>query len=200
MSKSLCRKSAPQLRTIKLLGHINCDIEVTAFNSQLKSSPRILHELQGNFGISFLLEISDNALANQTRRLDEVKHFIVISLDEREFEAILSRVNFQDPRLRVAVQAIHVSSLDPDEVHGLVQSSHDTIVPTRLSTLENSKLSNTDLPIQKRVFDVIQSGIKKHAGIVPSGALDPNRLMQSAYLFQSFGDDRHVVFAQQSRI
>jgi hypothetical protein len=67
-----------------------------------------------------------------------MEHFIIIPLDEGEFEAVLSGVDLQNPRLSITVEAMHRPSLDSDEVDGLIKGPHNAIVTTQIS-VETSK-------------------------------------------------------------
>jgi hypothetical protein len=48
--------------------------------------------LKTNLRKALLLKICNNALAKQCRRADDMEHLVVVVAQEREFEAVLSRV------------------------------------------------------------------------------------------------------------
>ncbi|KAI7242135.1 Coatomer, alpha subunit [Hortaea werneckii] len=148
-----------ELRTVKLLGHLDGNIQIPAFQRKLEASLRILDELQGDLGVPLLLEIGDNALPYEGGGLDNVKHLVIVALDERQLEAVLGRVDGEELGLGGAVETVDCSALDTHEVDGVFESADDAIVA-----------------VHKSVFDVVQGGIEKDTGVVPGGAFYADRL------------------------
>ena len=57
-----------------------------------------------------------------------------------------------------------------------------------------------NIPVQERIFDVVQSRVQKYAGVIPGSALDTDRFMQAAHLLQRLGDDGDIVLAEEGCI
>ena len=57
-----------------------------------------------------------------------MKHLVVIPLDQCQLESVFGGVNSKDLRLGVAVEAVHIASLDADKVDGLVEGANDSVV------------------------------------------------------------------------
>lgn len=100
VSKRLGAQPRPELGPVQLLRHLDGDLQVPALDRKLKPRCRILHELECNLGIAFLLQVGNDGLADQTRVLDDVEHFLIVPLDQRQLEAVFGGVDLQDPGLR----------------------------------------------------------------------------------------------------
>ena len=57
MCQSFRAQSRPKLRPVELLCHLHCHFEIAALYCQLKSSGRVLDELQRYLGVAFLLQV-----------------------------------------------------------------------------------------------------------------------------------------------
>ena len=126
--EGFCAKACPKVRSIKLLGHLDRHVEIAALDRELVPGLGILYELQGDFGVAFLLQVRDDALAHETRILDDLQHLLIIALDERQLESIFCRVDIQDFGLSGSVKTVYASCPNFHEVDRLIQSSHDAIV------------------------------------------------------------------------
>ena len=143
MRKSFSTQSSPKLRSVKLFCHVYSDIKVAALNGELESCLRVLHKLESNLWVPFLLQVRDDALADETRCLDDLQHLFIVSLDKSEFESILGGVNVQHFRLGGTIQAVYTPGFDSDKVHCLVECSDDAIVSERTLALSSKVF---DLP------------------------------------------------------
>lgn len=124
----LFTKTLPDILLFDNTSLFKSDGQVAAFDGKIKSRHGVLHEVQSNLGVTLLLEITDDALADQVRGSDDLKDFIVVLLDERELESVLCRINSDGPRLCLSVQAVHGRALDSSQVHGLFERLDDTVV------------------------------------------------------------------------
>jgi hypothetical protein len=96
-----------------------------------------------------------------------MKHLFIIALDECQLKSVFRGINLKDTRLGGSVKAVNVTTLNLDQVDSLVKSSNNTVIA-----------------IEQSVLDMVKSGIKQNASIVPSSALDANSLMQGANLLE----------------
>jgi len=203
MGQSLSSKSAPEVRTVQFTGHLDGNLKIAALEGQVKASRRVLNELQGNLRVALLLKIGDNALTNQARSLDNLQHFVVVPLNQGELESVLGGIDLEDLGLGVPIKAVHVSSLDTDQVYCLIKSADDSIVTVeRRLELLLLKLDRVvcSIPIEQRVLDVVQRRVDQNTRIIPGCALDADSLMQGAHLFKSLGDNSYIVLAKQSTV
>lgn len=77
---------------------------------------------------TFLLQISYNALAQQTRSANEIQDFVIVVADERKLKPILCRVNGDGTRPSGAVQTVHNLALDTSQVDWVVKGANDPMV------------------------------------------------------------------------
>lgn len=126
--------------------------------------------MQSNLRVALLRQISDDALADEVRRADDVQYFVVVLAQQGELEAVLGGIDRQGLCLGVTVEAVDVASLDASQVHGLLQSLDDAAVALRQS-----------------VLDVIQGRVHKDAAVVPGTRLDADGLMDQSTLGKSLG-------------
>ncbi len=75
-----------------------------------------------------LLQIGDNALAQQTRSTNEIQNFVIIVTDERKLESIFCGVNSDGTRPSRAVQTVHDLALDSSQVDWVVKGANDPVV------------------------------------------------------------------------
>ena len=81
-----------------------------------------------NLRETLLLQISDNALAQQTRSTNEIQDFVIIVTDERKLESIFCGVNGDGTRPSRAVQTVHNLALDASKVNWVVKGADDPVV------------------------------------------------------------------------
>ena len=86
--------------------------------------------MQSNFWIPFLLQVGDNGLPNELGSSDHVKHFVVLSVDKRELEFELGRIDAQHAGAAFSVQAIDAVSLDSGDIDGKVERTNYSVIPT----------------------------------------------------------------------
>jgi hypothetical protein len=77
---------------------------------------------------TLLLQIGDNALAQQTRSTNEIQDFVIIVADESKLESILCGVNGDCTRPSRAVQTVHNLALDSSQVNWIVKGANDPVV------------------------------------------------------------------------
>ena len=81
-----------------------------------------------NLWETFLLQVCNDALPDEIRRFDYVKHFLVVIAQQSELEPILCGVNVNRPRSCRPIQTVHSSALDASEIDWVVQGANDTSV------------------------------------------------------------------------
>jgi hypothetical protein len=79
-------------------------------------------------GKALLLQISDDALAQQIRRANEIQDFVIIVTDERKLESIFCGVNGDSTRPGGTVQAVHSLALDTSQIHRVVKSANNPVI------------------------------------------------------------------------
>jgi hypothetical protein len=77
---------------------------------------------------ALLLQISDDALAQQIRRANEIQDFVVVVTDEREFESIFGGINGDGTRPGRTIQAVHGLALDASQIHRVVEGANDPVI------------------------------------------------------------------------
>jgi hypothetical protein len=85
---------------------------------------------------ALLLQISDDALAQQIRRANEIQDFIVIITNEREFESIFGGINGDGTRPSRTIQAVHSLALDTSQIHRVVEGTNNPVI-TVLAKVNN---------------------------------------------------------------
>lgn len=86
-------KSVPKLLLPNRLSGLERDIEIPAFDSEVKARVLILDKVERNLRVPFLLEVCNNALSDQVRGPDDVQDLVVVVPHQRELEPVLGRVN-----------------------------------------------------------------------------------------------------------
>ena len=64
----------------------------------------------------------------------EGTHLVILVVDESQLELVLGRVDAEDTRATLAVQAVHVVALDAGDVDGQVQGADDAVVTAQHNT------------------------------------------------------------------
>jgi hypothetical protein len=80
--ESSSSKFVPYLLFIKSLGHLQCDLQVSTFNSQVESGLLILDKVKGDLGISLLLEVTNDTLSDEVGGSDDLENFIIVLSDK----------------------------------------------------------------------------------------------------------------------
>lgn len=75
-----------------------------------------------------MLQVGDNALAQQTRSTNEIQDFVIIVTDERKLESIFCGINSDGTRPSRAVQTVHDLALDSSQVDWVVKGANDPVV------------------------------------------------------------------------
>ena len=89
-----------------------------------------------------------------------MKHLLIVALDKGQLKSVFRRVNLENAGLGSSVKAVHIAALDLDQIDSLVEGSDNAVVT-----------------VQESVLDMVQSRVEQNTSIVPSSALDTNRLM-----------------------
>lgn len=84
--------------------------------------------MQGDLRVALLLQVCDDALADEVGRPDDVEYFIVVLTDERELKAVFGRIDGDGLRLCGAVEAVENLALDTGEVDWLVKGLDNSVV------------------------------------------------------------------------
>ena len=129
--ESSSSKLVPDLLLVKSLGHLQRNLQVSTFNSQVESGLLILDEMKCDLGIPFLLEITNNTLTNKVGGSDNLEYFIVILSNEGELESILCWVDSDRSRLGTSVKTVDDVALDSGEVDGLFKGFDNTVITNR---------------------------------------------------------------------
>jgi hypothetical protein len=77
---------------------------------------------------ALLLQVGDNALAQQTRSTNEIQDFVIIVTDERKLESIFCGINSDGTRPSRAVQTVHDLAFDSSQVDWVVKGTNDPVV------------------------------------------------------------------------
>jgi hypothetical protein len=77
---------------------------------------------------TLLLQISYDALAQQTRSANEIQDFVIVVADERKLKSILCGVNGDSTRTSGTVQTVHNLALDASQVDWVVKGANDPMV------------------------------------------------------------------------
>ena len=75
-----------------------------------------------------MLQVSDNALAQQIRSTNEIQDFVIIVTDERKLESIFCGINSDGARPSRAVQTVDDLALDSSQVDWVVKGANDPVV------------------------------------------------------------------------
>ena len=183
-----CAQSRPCVLAVDSARHLQSNRQITALDSQVKSSLLVLDEMQSDLWISLLLQISDNALTDQVRRANDLQDLVIVFADESELEAILGGVDGDSPWLSGAVEAVNNLALDSSEIHGLIKRLDDAVVSGRSARSDDG---NHCLPRWQSVFDMIESSIYQNPAVVPCSGFDSNRLMDERTLAERLVCDRN---------
>ena len=87
-----------------------------------------MDELQGNLGIALFLQVGDDTLTHQARRLDNVQHLVIISADNGKLKSELGRIHREYDWFSSSVQTVNIAAFDFDQVDCMLQSSHNAVV------------------------------------------------------------------------
>lgn len=191
--QGLQRKTIPYFWARDGARHLERNIEVAALEGEVEARVLVLDEMKRNLqphtrqdGLPFahrrgsthlrealLLQVRDDALADEVARLDDLQDLVVVVAHERKLEAVLGRIDRDGARARVAVEAVDRLAFDARKVHGLVERTNDAVVAVR-----------------QRVLDVVQRRVDEDAAVVPRARLDANRLVDDAALRQGLVRER----------
>jgi len=134
--QSLFSQSFPDIGFVQFFGHVQGNIQIAAFNGKIEPSRRILNEMQCNFGVSFLLKVSDDTLSDQIGVSNDLQNFIVVLLDEGELETVFRGIDLDRSRSRGPVQAVNGRSLDSSQVDRLLQRLDDPVIAGNVEKIQ----------------------------------------------------------------
>lgn len=124
----LLSKSVPGFRSTDRLGSLKCNLEVAALDGEVEASRLVLNEVEGDFWVALLLEVGDDALADEVGRSDDVKHLIVVLPDQGELEPVLGRIDGNRLGLCRSVETMDNLALDSCKIDRLVQGLDNSVV------------------------------------------------------------------------
>ena len=130
--QSLLRQPIPTLRPVHSPRHLHRDFQIPTLDRQIEPRILILHKMERNLRESLLLEVGDDALAEQVRRPDEVQDLVVVVPDERVLEAVFGRVDGDGAGAGGAVEAVHGFAFDAGEVDGVVEGADYAVVAVQV--------------------------------------------------------------------
>lgn len=131
--QSLFAKTLPDILLFDHTSLLDSHRQITTFDSEIETGHGVLHEMQSDLGETLLLQVGDNALTDEVRGANDLKHFIIVFLDQRELESVLCRVDCDCPGLCLSIQTVDRGSLYSCQVNGLVESLDDTVITAILS-------------------------------------------------------------------
>lgn len=79
------------------------------------------------------MKVGNNTLTNKVRVLDDLKHLIIVPLDQSHFKPVFGGIDIKDLRLCLPVEAVHVPALDLGKVNRFVKRTNDSVVTTELA-------------------------------------------------------------------
>lgn len=107
---------------------VAANLNVATLKCESKARLLILDKVQCHLRVTFLLEVGNDRLANQLCITHHMKHLVVLSVDKRQLKLVLGRVNVEDARSAVAIEATDAVALDASDVDGKVECSNDAMV------------------------------------------------------------------------
>lgn len=123
-----CPQSDPNILPVHSPSHLQCYLKIAALDGQVESGLLILHEVKRDLGVTLLLQIPDNALADKIAVSDDLQDLVVVLPDQSELESVLGRIDGDGTRLGGAVETVDDLALDASEVDRLVEGFNDAIV------------------------------------------------------------------------
>lgn len=88
---------------------------------------------EAHLRVPLLLEVRNNALTNEVRILDDLKHLIIIPLNQSHFKPVFGGIDVKHFRLCLPVKAVYVPTFDFGEVNCLIQRTNDSVVALEIS-------------------------------------------------------------------
>ena len=92
------------------------------------SDTRLEYTSTAHLGETLLLQISDNALAQQIRSANKIQDFVIVVTDERELKSIFCGVNGDGTRPSRTIQTMHNLALDASQVDRVVEGANDPVI------------------------------------------------------------------------
>ena len=120
--------------------------------------------MQSDLGVSFLLQIGDNALSHKFGISDHVQNFVVFSVNQSQFESVFGSVDVHGARLAFSVEHENlIVAFHFGQVNWHVQGTDDSVVA-----------------VGDGVLDMIRSGVHKNALVVPSSGFHSRVFLDGA--------------------
>ncbi|KAH3668500.1 hypothetical protein OGAPHI_002254 [Ogataea philodendri] len=173
----------PNHGIVQLLRLFKSDVQVVAFDCQLKSGLWILNELQSNFRVPLFLQVANDILTNKVGCLDDSKNLVEVLVDQSLLESVLSWVNWHDFNFTLSVQTVTLSTRHLNDIKGVLQGLDCSVVA-----------------VQKGILDVVQSGVDQNTGIVPCSALHSDGLVHRHQCFEFLVCNDNGMLRQESDI
>lgn len=76
------------------------------------------------------MKVGNNTLTNKVRILDDLKHLIVVPLDQSHFKPVFGGIDVKDLRLCLPVKAVYIPALDLCKVNRFVKRTYDSVITT----------------------------------------------------------------------
>lgn len=124
-------KLVPYILPVDRLSHLERDLQVSTLDSEVEARLLILDEMEGDLGVSLLLQVADNALSDEVGGTDDLQDLVVVLANEGELESVLGRVNGDGAGLGTSVKTVDNVALDPRKVDGLLERLDDTVVTAK---------------------------------------------------------------------
>lgn len=131
--QSLLSEAFPNFFLFDGASLLDRDSQVAAFDSEIETGHRVLHEVQSDLREALLLQVGDDTLTDKVGCTDDLQDFIVVFLDQRELESVLCRVDGDGSRLCLSIQTVDGGALYSSQIDWLLQSLDDTVVTVTLS-------------------------------------------------------------------
>ena len=90
--------------------------------------------MKSYFRVTFLLKVCNDGLSDELGIAYHVQHLVILAVDKSQFELVLGRVNAQNTRPTLAVQAVDVVSFDTRHVDWQIQCSDDAVITAHIVT------------------------------------------------------------------
>jgi len=103
-------------------------LNVSTFQGKSKSCLLVLDKVKSHFGVAFLLQVCDDGLSDKLSIAHHVQDFVVLAVNKRQLELVLSGVNAEDTRPTLTVQAVDVVSFDTGHVDRQIQCANDAMI------------------------------------------------------------------------
>lgn len=116
---------------------------------------------------AFLLQVSDNALAQQSGGANDVQHFIVVVAQKREFEAVFGWIECDGAGPCRAVETVHCLSLDTGQIDRVIESADHAMITVLSMSVFRERLSGINLPLRQAILYMVQGRVNEDTCVIP---------------------------------